>query len=212
MTAVQIQIQDSLAKRILLLYGLHAILSNASYLIGYYLLPEGFMRGAPQTFASELAAKPESFGLEFALTLLFNFTVIVLAVVCNFNQVRGIPAGYAFPVSLGVVGGLIAGTNSFVADDLSRYSVREGMALALSVGGLEMLGYILIIAATVKLGVYQYQSWWRWHGKWKATKIMSLRDVRLSRPEMVTLALGLLLVVFAAYRETAMAMNLPVRG
>jgi hypothetical protein len=30
-----------------MLYGLYTILSNACFLIGYYLLPEGFMRGSP---------------------------------------------------------------------------------------------------------------------------------------------------------------------
>jgi uncharacterized membrane protein SirB2 len=82
------------------------------------------------------------------------------------------------------------------------------MALGISIGGVEMLAYILIIASTVSLGVYQYRSWWRWSGEWKPTKLMNLRDVRLSRSEMLCLTGGILLLIFAAYRETQLAMTL----
>lgn len=58
--------------------------------------------------------------------------------------------GYLVPVSLAITGGLIVGTNSFLEDDLDRYSsVREAMALGQTIGGLETLGLILVVAATV---------------------------------------------------------------
>ena len=80
------------------------------------------------------------------------------------------------------------------------------MALGLSIGGVEMLAYILVIAATAGLGVYQYRSWWRWSGEWQSAKLKRLRDVRLSGSEIVCLALGALLLIAAAYRETWLAM------
>ncbi len=43
----QVQVKDSLLKRILILYGTYSILSNVFFLAGYYLLPEGFLRGSP---------------------------------------------------------------------------------------------------------------------------------------------------------------------
>jgi len=128
----------------------------------------------------------------------------VLGVGANLQQVRGFPLGYVIPIALGIVSGLVTGTNSYVADDLSRYSVREGMALGLSIGGLEMLAYIMIIAATVKVGIYQYRSL----VDWKPVKAMNLRDVRLSRQEVFCLLAGVLLLVLAAYRETVLAMSL----
>jgi hypothetical protein len=113
------------------------------------------------------------------------------------------------PLILAVTGGLVVGTNSFVSDDLDRYAnVREAMALGQTIGGLETLGFILVIVSTVKFGVYQYRSWWRWSGQWKPAKVMRLRDVRLSRAETLCLALGILLLMVAAYRETVMAMSL----
>lgn len=107
--------------------------------------------------------------------------------------------------SLGIISGLISGTNSFAASDLRQYNAWDGTALGIGIGGVEMLAYILIIAATVSLGVYQYRSWWCWGGEWKPTKVMSLRAVRLSRAEMLCLLMGILLLLVAAYRETVMA-------
>ena len=132
----------------------------------------------------------------------------VISIVLNFNQIKGIPAGYLYPLFLAVTSGLIAGTNSFTASDITQYNAHDGMALALSIGNLEMLGYIIVIAATVKFGVYQYRSWWPWSGEWKPTKVMKLREVRLSRAETLCLVLGILLLIIAAYRETMMALKL----
>jgi uncharacterized membrane protein YhaH (DUF805 family) len=199
--STHIQPQDSVFKRILWLYGLFTLLSNASFLVGYYLLPEGFMRGSPLMAAGELVASAESFWPRFGLTLLFNVGLItVIGVGANLQRVRNFPAGYLVPIFLGIGAGLIVGTNSFIASDLSRYSVRDGMALGLSIGELEMLAYIITIASTVKFGIYQYRNL----VDWKPTKVKRLRDVGLSRQEILCLIIAVLLLVFAAYNETAM--------
>jgi hypothetical protein len=204
MNLTPVQSQDSVFKRILWLYGLHSLLSNIFLLVGYYLLPEGLLRGTPLTYAGEIAGKPEGFWAKFGLTLLFNLGLMaVVGVGANLQQVKGFPAGYFIPIILGIVGGLITGTNSYVADDLSRYSALDGMALGLSIGGVEMLAYVIIIASTIKLGIYQYRSL----VDWKPTKVMNLRDVRLSKQEMLCLVIGVLLLILAAYRETEMAMG-----
>ncbi len=205
MNATLVQLQNNVFKRILLLYGLYSLLSNTFLLIGYYLLPEGVLRQTPLTYAGEIAATGKGFWAELGLTLLFNLGLVTLVGVgANLQQVRGFPMGYLVPVVLGVVGGLITGTNSYVADDLSRYSALDGMALGLSIGGAEMLAYTIIIASTVKLGIYQYASL----VDWRPTKAMSLRQVRLSRQETLCLVIGVLLLIWAAYRETVLAVNL----
>jgi hypothetical protein len=134
--------------------------------MGYYLLPEGFLRGSAVTAPGEMVAGQGSFWGQFAMTLLFNIGwMVTLIVLANFNQVRGFPGAYLLPISLGIISGLILGSNSFAASDVDQYSAREGLALGNSIGGLEMLGYLLIVAATVRLGIYQYKSWWRWSGE-----------------------------------------------
>lgn len=208
MTSLPPAAHENVFKRVLWLYGLYTLLSNATYLLGYYLLPEGFMRGSPQVAVGRLAATG-TFWSEFALTLLFNLgLVVVISVLANLNQVKGFPGGYIVPIVLGTVTGLISGTNSFAASDLKQINAWDGTALGISIGGLEMLAYILIIASTVSLGVYQYRSWWKWSGEWKPTKTINLRDVTLSRAEVLCLISGIALLIIAAYRETVMAMNL----
>jgi hypothetical protein len=204
MNATSFQAQDGVFKRILLLYGLYSLLTNAAYLLGYYLLPEGFMRGSPGMTPARVAATG-TFWSEFALTFLINLVlVILLSVILNVLQVKGFPLGYLYPIAFAVNTGLVSGTNSFLQSDLRQYNVWDGMALNLSIGGLEMLGCILIIASTVSLGVYQYSSWWQR----KPTKVMNLRDVRLSRAEVLCLISGIVLLLIAAYRETVMATSL----
>ncbi len=199
----------SVYSRILWIYGLTTLISNAAYLIGYYWLPVSFMRSSPQTAGGQVVMTAQSFWGQFGLTLLFNLGVTaVVVVILNFNQIKGFPAGYLYPLFMAISGGLIAGTNSFLASDLTKFNAWEGTALSLSIGNFETLGFIFIIAATVKFGVFQYRSLWRWSGEWKPTKVMNLRDVTLAKPEIVCLVIGILLVIFGAYRETLMAFDL----
>jgi len=210
MNTSAIKTHGGVFQRLLVLYGLFALTFDICFVVAYYFLPEGFMRSSPQMAGGEIVASAPSFWSQFGLTLLINLGLMgTVAVLANFNQVKGIPAGYLIAPVLAITQGLIVGTNSFVADNLDRYSnVREAMALGTSIGGVETLAFLLIIAATVKYGVYQYRSWWRWSGEWKPTKVMNLRDVRLSKAEIVALVLGVLLMIVAAYRETAMPVGL----
>ncbi len=196
---------DNVFKRLLILYGLYTLISNAMFLIGYYLLPEGFMRGSPQVQAAGAITAAGSFWAEFGLTLLVNLAWIGgLTIVLNLNQIKGLPLGYIMILPLAVVSGLVLGTNSFAASDLKQYNAWEGTALGLSIGGIETFAMVLIIAATVAFGLYQYRSWWRWSGKWAPTRIKLFREIRLTRAEWLCLIAGILLLVLAAYRETAM--------
>jgi hypothetical protein len=61
-----------------------------------------------------------------------------------------------------------------------------------------------IYSCEILIGAYQYRSWWQR----KPTKVMNLRDARLSRAEILCLVSGILLLMFAACRETVMAMSL----
>jgi hypothetical protein len=205
MNAIQIQPQENVFKRVLWLYGLYSLLNIVSFLSGYYLLPEGFMRGSPYSAIGAFVASATSFWGEFGLTLLFNLgTVIVVCILTNLQQLKGIPIGYIVPIVLGITSGLVSGTNSFAASDLKQFNAWDGMALGMSIGGVEMLAYVLVISATANIGLYNYGSLLQWEGE----KIKNLRDIRLSATETFCLCLGILMIVIAAYRETVMAMNL----
>ena len=195
---------DSVFKRVLLLYGLFMLLSNAAYVLAYYFLPEGFLRGTPVQTTARVAATG-TFWSQMALTFLMNLGLLLVFSVClNLFQVRGFPVGYLWPIVTAVQSGVVAGTNSFLLSDLTKVNVRDGMAMSLSIGGLEFLAYILVIASTVSIVIYQFSSW----TQLRPTKLKNLRDVRLSRAEVLGVIAGITLLFVAAYRETVMSAGL----
>ncbi|HPU43429.1 MAG TPA: hypothetical protein PLS98_04375 [Dictyoglomaceae bacterium] len=195
--------QESIFKRFLWLYGLYTLLNMISFLVGYYLLPEGFMRGSPQLAVSSLVASAPSFWGQFSLTLLFNLGAFVICVLTNLQRFHEIPMGCIVLIVLGITSGLISGTNSFSASDLKQFNAWDGTAMGMSIGGVEMIAYVVAIAATVNIGLYEYNL-----QQWRGTKIKNWRDIRLTTSEILCLCLGILLLILAAYRETVMAMNL----
>jgi len=194
--------QENVFTRVLWLYGLYSLLNLFSFLLGYHFLPEGFLRGSPYASIGSFVATAPSFWGELGLTLLFNLgTATVVCVLTNLQQFRHVPIGYVAPVVLGIVSGLISGTNSFAASDLKQFNAWDGMALGMGIGGIEMLAYVLVISATARIGLYNYESLAQWQGE----KLKSLRDIRFTAQEVLCLGLGIAMIVFAAYRETLMA-------
>lgn len=61
MTSPQHRQTDGVFKRTMCLYGLYTLLSNGMYIIGFYLLPEGFMRRSPQVAVGSLVTQAGSF-------------------------------------------------------------------------------------------------------------------------------------------------------
>lgn len=198
------QQQENVFKRFLWLYGLYALLNMVSFLVGYYLLPEGFMRGSFQVTIGSLAGSATTFWGQLGLTLLFNLGVVfVIGVLANLQRMYGVPAGYLVLIILGVTSGLIAGTNSFAASDLRQFNAWDGTALSMSIGGIEMMAYVLGISATADIGLYDYSL-----REWRGRKIRTWREIKLSRSEVLCLCLGILLLVIAAYQETVMTTSL----
>ena len=77
---------DGVGKRVMILYGLHTLLNNGSYLVGFYLLPQGFMRASPQVAVGGAVGEAASFWFQLVLTLLFNLALMSgLAVVFRYS-------------------------------------------------------------------------------------------------------------------------------
>jgi len=162
-------------------------------------LPEGIFRGA-SPFAA-LVARQSNFWLHFGETIIINFSFIAFGVGMSLFMYReGIPFGYGIPIATGIFGGLILGSNSFM-DDLSRYSVLEGLVRGYSIGELEVLAYIFIIASTAGISIYMDTTPW-YSLKTKMVKVKNFRDIRLSRQEWIVLLIGIFLLIIAGYNET----------
>jgi len=191
----------NVVSRGLLLYGTYNLVHNLAYLVGYYSLPSGFMKGSHSAAIANQVARASGFWGEFGGTLLMNLLVMgSICVLLNLQRVRTVPLGYLVPLFLGLTTGLFLGTNSLVAVDLTGVPFLAGTATGLTIGGAEMLGYVCLIAATARLSIYQRQTWWR--SSERFVRVRSLRDLRLTAGEGAVMALGLLLIVLAAFRES----------
>lgn len=206
MQLVQKLTQQNVLKRVLWAYGIHLMLLLASFVVGYFFLPEGILRGTPITTLSTIVEQQKDFLSQFLLTIGFNLAIAFFLGTClNLQRVNGFPTGYVFVFFAGIAGGLVAGTNSFVGQGAISPYTLEGWLAALQTGFLEFLGYTCIVAATVKVGLRDYTSWLPW--KAKERKIKSWRDIRLSRQETIFLIIGILLILIAGYNETLLAFS-----
>lgn len=197
--------QQNVLRRVLWTYGIHVMLGLVAFVVGYFFLPEGILRGTPITALGEIVGQQKDFWSQFLATIGFNFAIaFFVGAGLNLQRVNGFPTGYIFVFFAGIGGGLVAGTNSFVAQVISPYTL-EGWLVALRIGYLEFLGYTCIVAATIGVGLQNYTSWLPW--KAKESKIKSWSDIRLSRQEIIWLVIGILLVLLAGYNETMLSFS-----
>ena len=193
-------INPNLLIRIIWGYMIYIGLVLTSFAVGYFLLPRGALINTPWTAFGVMAATPESPFAQFLATIGFNLAfVLLLGVGLNLQRVRGFPAGYIFIFSAGVVSGLIAGTNSFASQIISPYTI-EGWLVALRIQHLELLGYTIIVASTISIGLMDYSSWLPW--KAKEIKIQSWSDIRFTRNEIIGIVIGIALILKGGYNET----------
>lgn len=194
----------NLVARVIWAYAIYIALVLTCFALGYFFLPRGLLLNTPWTAFGELAASPDSFVEQYALTVLFNLGfAFLLGVALNLQRVNGFPTGYVFVFAAGVVSGLLAGTNSFVSQVISPYTL-EGWLVALRVQHLELLGYTVVVASTISIGLIDYSSWLPW--KAKERRIQRWRDIRLAKQEILGIVVGIALILIGAYNETIIAL------
>lgn len=126
----------------LILYLLPALTAFAA---GYFFYPEGTFRGGSSTTPAEIAAQQIGFWPQFLSTMGFNLGLILLfGTVLNRLRLLGLPGGCIYIFVQAIIGGIIAGTNSFVVQVISPYTF-EGWLVALRIGHLEFLGFTCIV-------------------------------------------------------------------
>ena len=178
----------SLITRVFWSYGIYFGLVLISFAIGYFFLPRGFLIHTPWMAFGAMAASPGTLIGQFIATVAFNLGfAFLLGAGLNLQRVNGFPTGYIFIFSGGMISGLVAGTNSFIMQIVSPYTL-EGWLTALRIQHIEFLGYSIIVASTISIGLSDYSSWLPW--KSKETKIQNVSEIRLTNCEIFGVLIG----------------------
>jgi hypothetical protein len=180
------------------LWTLCAVLFTGAWTVGYYLLPEGLLRGA-----SAASALPEYAGSvvgEFLTILAWNLGVCLLVVAANTFRSVETPLGYLVVVVNWVQGGLVWGTGS-LAVETARFAPSLSTALGRS-GVYELTAYVAVAVAARGVMVWHQRSGPRWREEFE--RVGSPRDWTITRREAAVLLAGLALLAAANYREATM--------
>ena len=170
------------------------VLCWLAWTFGYYLLPEGALRGA--ALSAEIPIEALGVWQRAATILGWNVAVCLIFIAgANLLWWVSLPLGYVPVVYFWVLYGLLLGTNSFgvpmpeqVAPDVATFLQRAGF--------YEITAYTLVAAATAR--------WARWRQTgWLSGSIKRLAPGRLSTESYVMFAVALSLLVFSALREAA---------
>jgi hypothetical protein len=124
--------EANVVSRVLLLYGAYNLFHNVAYLVGYYLLTPGAMKGSHPAAIATWVGKAPGFWGQFGATLLLNLLVMgSICVALNLQRVRTVPLGYLVTLFLGFTTGLFLGSNSLAALDLAGVPFLSGTATGL---------------------------------------------------------------------------------
>ncbi len=126
----------------------------SSWVIGYYLLPEGILRGKFASAALVGDSAADTFIAEFSRIAVVNLMMLAPIVAGNWIfKHKEIPLGYVIPVIWGGIYALIVGTNS------TSIAMPERMAPSLMIltrsGIYEISAYVLAAAATFGISAYR---------------------------------------------------------
>jgi hypothetical protein len=145
---------DRVFVRVVSLLMLTMLIFLGCWMIGYYLLPEGILRGKFASAALVGDSAADTFIAEFSRIAVVNLMMLAPIVAGNWIfKHKEIPLGYVIPVIWGGIYALIIGTNS------TSIAMPVRMAPSLMVlersGLYEISAYVLAAAATFGISAYR---------------------------------------------------------
>jgi hypothetical protein len=162
---------------------------------GYYLLPEGILRGA-----AGVGARTPYLGTvraEFLSILGFNLLFALIVVGANTFRSVETPLGHLVLAVTFVQGGLVWGSNSLV---IQAGRLEPSLSVALGRSGLyELTAFVAIAVATRGVMLWHQRSGPRWREEFE--RVRSVRDWHVSPGEALVLLAGLALLAGANYVE-----------
>ncbi len=174
-----------------------ALLFMAAWYAGYYLLPEGILRGRTAMAPAGSGVAP-SVLREWLGMALWNVTVPLALIVAGnvLLRINGYPLGYLPPLFNVVMYGLIIGTNSYTIPMPTR--MAPSLAVLGRAGPYEFAGYLLVAAATSTLSCWEIRRFMRSNPERVAER------PALSRGQWLAVGAGIAVILLAAWREAAM--------
>lgn len=182
------------------LYFLGLGLFLAAWFLGFYLFPEGSMRGT--SLASKLAGSDIglSVGKELSRILLVNLLMGSVIILFNLSfRINNIPLGYLIPPIWFLLYGLILGSNSFT------FAMDGKMAPSLAVLGrsglYELAAYTLIAVSTYNISRFEIKSLF-------VTNPEKINKPIVFGPQQVAgLGIALMVLIFSNIKEVFMLLN-----
>ncbi|MFP4199398.1 MAG: hypothetical protein ACLFSO_07385 [Halanaerobium sp.] len=184
--------------RFLGLYLLSLIFLFLSWIIAYYFLPEGLLRGktALSTLAGDSAAS--SLMIEFFKIFSLNLLAFSLIVLGNYIlRVKYFAFGYLVPLAWTIFYGITLGTNSFAIPMVDK--MVPSVRVFLRSGPYEMMAAVLLAVATDCISINKSSSFFD-----KSEPISRLERGTMKRKNWLAVAISLLILAAAVFREAYM--------
>jgi hypothetical protein len=184
--------ENVMIRAVTLWFTCFALLAVTSF-VSYYFLPYSILRGV---FPSANLPLGNDFLSAFLTIFLFNLVVgCGLTVALNLLSAKSIPLGYFYPLIQISLYGVFLGTDSFAISHGSR--LFPSITLVNGAGFYEFTAYVLVATATARLVLWNQTGWLGG----SLIKIKERKELKLSRSELFTVTLGVLLLLVAAAIE-----------
>ncbi len=169
----------------------------AVWTISYLWFPEGVFKFYGSLIPESIGTGDRVLILTLEIFLWNFFCVGGLVALASMFVIGKLPASYLVPWFVCAAYGALLGTNSFTFPDPAE-PLAPNIAIFWQRAGIwEITAYFLIASALASVYLWRQRSWWGLGVK----KIRSWRQIRLSRQELLFIAMAVVLLLFAAFRE-----------
>lgn len=190
-------IHDNPNLRLFSLWVLGVLLCWVAWQASWAFLPEGVLRDI--FVSSKIDVEADTASQTMSHIVLFNvgFAGLVIAL-ANLFRVGWFPLGYIPVLFHWSLFGVFMGTGSFSASDRGK-AAPDFLQLVSSIGFAEISAYTFIAAATV--GLWQYNQ--RGFLALSSARTRRLRDITVTRCDLIAIAAALFLLLASGWREGA---------
>ncbi|WP_115864250.1 hypothetical protein [Halorussus litoreus] len=186
---------DDVLVRFVSLWLVVASVFTAAWILSYYHLPQGLLRGGDPAATADYAG---SVSREFLTLFGWNVAVSLIAVIANTFRSVNTPLGYVIQVVQAPRYGAIWGTGSLAIGTGDRIAPSLAVLIERS-GPMEITAFVAIVVATRGVMLWHQESGPRWREEFE--RVRSPSDWALTRREWTLLVGGYLLLAVACYRE-----------